>query len=121
GMVLPEVPELRGEGIPVELDALDTWQIGDRMLQAVLSGRDPARTVQAERWRGSLPPDELGTATMQTVTTSVQRLCEATWRVVGTGTWGQGLPRDSVDVDVALPGGRRLVGTVAGMLDGSAL
>lgn len=121
GMLLPEVPELRGEGIPVELDPLDTWQIGDRMLQAVLAGRDPARTVQAERWRGSLPPDELGTTTMQTVTEAVQRLCEATWRVVGTGTWGQAVPRGSVDVDVALPGGRRLVGTVTGMVDGSAL
>ncbi|GGK71647.1 exodeoxyribonuclease V subunit gamma [Ornithinimicrobium pekingense] len=121
GMLLPEVPELRGEGIPIELDGLQKWDIGERMLQAVLAGQDPVQTVDAERWRGSLPPDELGRATMEQVTQDVQRLCEAVWRAVRTGTWGQGLPRDSVDVDIALPGGRHLVGTVPGLVDGHAL
>ncbi len=121
GMVLPEVPEPRGEGIPIELDGLQRWDIGERMLQAVLAGQDPGQTVDAERWRGALPPDELGRATMERVTQDVQGLCEAVWRAVGTGGWGSALPRDSVDVDVALPGGRQLVGTVAGLVDGHAL
>jgi exodeoxyribonuclease V gamma subunit len=121
GLVLPEVPELRGEGIPIELDGLQKWDIGERMLRAVLAGQDPVQTVDAERWRGSLPPDELGRATMEQVTKDVQGLCEAVWRTVGAGTWRQALPRDSVDVDIALPGGRHLVGTVAGLVDGHAL
>ena len=121
GLLLPEVPELRGEGIPIELDGLQKWDIGERMLQAVLAGQDPQQTVDAERWRGSLPPDELGRATMEQVCQDVQSLGAAVWRAVGTGGWGQAVPRDNLDVDVALPGGRHLVGTVAGLVDGHAL
>ncbi len=121
GLVLPEVPELRGEGIPIELDGLQKWDIGERMLQAVLAGQDPQRTVDAERWRGALPPDELGRATMEQVCQDVQALGTAVWRAVGTGGWGQAVPRDTLDVDVALPGGRHLVGTVPGLVDGHAL
>jgi exodeoxyribonuclease V gamma subunit len=120
-MVLPEVPELRGEGIPIELDGLQRWDIGERMLQAVLAGRSPGQVVDAERWRGSLPPDELGRATMEQVTKDVQALCEGVWRAVGTGGWEQPLPRDSIDLDIALPRGRRLVGTVPGLVGGHAL
>ncbi|WP_256842657.1 exodeoxyribonuclease V subunit gamma [Ornithinimicrobium cryptoxanthini] len=121
GMVLPEVPEERGEGIPITLDGLEKWTIGDRMLQGVLTGRAPAQAVNAELWRGALPPDQLGETTMREITQAVQALCEATWRTVGTGGWEQDLPRDSVDLDLALPGGRQLTGTVAGLVGGAAL
>ncbi|HSP59669.1 MAG TPA: exodeoxyribonuclease V subunit gamma, partial [Ornithinimicrobium sp.] len=123
GLYLPEVPEQRGEGIPVELDGLQRWVIGERMLTAVLAGRDPAATCEAELWRGELPPDALGHRTMEQLTGQVQELCQATWRAVGTGGWGEALERDSLDVDIALPlpGGRRLVGTLSGLVGGSAL
>ena len=121
GMLVPDVPEQRGEGIPIELDGLQRWAIGERMLRAVLDGQDPGRTVDAERWRGALPPDALGDAAMEAITRDVQALCEGVWRAVGTGGWSQALPRQSVDVDVELPDGRHLVGTVPGLVDGHAL
>lgn len=122
GMVLPEVPEERNEGIPIVLNGLEKWQIGDRMLQAVLAGRAPGQAVNAELWRGALPPDALGQGTMKEITTGVQELCEAAWRVAGSGGWGQELPRESLDLDVTLPDGRQLTGTVTGLVaSGSAL
>ena len=60
GMVLPEVPEERGEGIPITLDGLEKWTIGDRMLQAHLRGADLDVLAAAEWRRGSVPPRELG-------------------------------------------------------------
>ena len=123
GLYVPEVPEQRGEGIPVELDGLQRWAIGERMLTAVLAGRDPGATCEAELWRGELPPDALGHRTMEDLTSQVQELCQATWRAVGQGGWGQALQRESLDVDIALPlpGDRRLVGTLGGLVGGSAL
>ncbi|MGC5584571.1 exodeoxyribonuclease V subunit gamma [Ornithinimicrobium sp. W1665] len=123
GLYVPEVPELRGEGIPVELDGLQRWVIGERMLTAVLAGRDASATCEAELWRGELPPDALGHRTMEQLTGQVQELCQATWRAVGQGGWGQALDRESLDVDIALPlpDHRRLVGTLAGLVGESAL
>ncbi|WP_131106078.1 exodeoxyribonuclease V subunit gamma [Ornithinimicrobium sufpigmenti] len=121
GLVLPEVPEVRGEGIPIELDGLATWAVGDRILAAVLSGRDPVATFDAEHWRGELPPFELGTRALNDITRNVQALCEATWRTTGLGGLGQPLPREALDVDLTLPNGRRLVGTVPGVVGQRAL
>ncbi|WP_122262977.1 exodeoxyribonuclease V subunit gamma [Ornithinimicrobium cerasi] len=121
GLLLPEVAEVRGEGIPIELDGLQTWAIGDRVLAAVLSGRDPVGTFDAEHWRGELPPGELGTRTLQQVATDVKALCEAAWSITGQGGLGTELPREVVDVDLVLPGGRRLTGTVAGVVGERAL
>ena len=121
GLVLPEVPEIRGEGIPIELDGLASWAVGDRILAAVLAGRDPVATFDAEHWRGELPPFELGTRALDDITRHVQALCEATWRTTGLGALGQPLPREAIDVDLTLPSGRRLVGTVPGMVGQRAL
>ena len=121
GLTLPEVPELAGEGIPIELDGLQQWAIGDRMLQAVLAGRSSQATVDAELWRGELPPHELGAATLQDIVTKVTTLAEGTWGRVRQGGWGRPLERDALDVDVTLPDGRHLLGTVPGMIAGHAL
>ncbi|QFG69807.1 exodeoxyribonuclease V subunit gamma [Ornithinimicrobium pratense] len=121
GLILPEVPEIRGEGIPIELDGLAAWAVGDRILSAVLGGRDPVATFDAEHWRGELPPFELGTRVLDDITRNVQALCEATWRTTGLGGLGQPLPREALDVDLTLPSGRRLVGTVPGMVGQRAL
>ena len=67
GLVLPEVPERRDTGIPIELGPLERWGVGERMLQAVLAGRPGDVTEQAELWRGGLPPDALGTVAMASI------------------------------------------------------
>ncbi|GAA5164151.1 RecBCD enzyme subunit RecC [Ornithinimicrobium tianjinense] len=121
GLLLPTVPEVRGEGIPIELDGLQSWGVGDRVLTAVLAGRDPVATFDAERWRGELPPGELGRRTLDQVARDCQALCRAAWEVAGHGGLGTALRTDVVDVDVALPSGRRLTGTVAGVVGDRAL
>ena len=100
-----EAEETR-DAIPISLDGLQTWQIGDRLLGEVLRGTDPATSVQAERLRGVLPPGELGSRTLQEVVQQVRPLYEQTEGL------RQGRPR-TLDVDIDLGGGRRLAGTVS--------
>ena len=116
GMVLPEVPEVRSEGIPIELDGLASWAVGDRVLTAVLAGRDLGATCDAELWRGELPPGELGYRTLREVGRQVQDLTRVAWAAAGVGAPGTPLPREVVDVDITLPSGRRLSGTVADLV-----
>jgi len=52
--------EAEDEQIPVELDGLQRWAVGDRMLQAHLRGADLDVLAAAEWRRGSVPPRELG-------------------------------------------------------------
>lgn len=117
GMVLPEIDEIQHEGIPIELDGLRTWQIGERVLQSVLAGRDLEATCNAELWRGDLPPRELGYRTLHDIATEVQALAALTWRVAGVGGPRQPLLSEVLDIDVELPSGRRLTGTVSGLVD----
>jgi exodeoxyribonuclease V gamma subunit len=121
GMVLPEVPEVRGEGIPIELDGLATWAIGERVLQSVLAGRDLDGICDAELWRGELPPGALGHRVLEKVVTEVQALTRVAWAVAGAGAPGVPLPRDVVDLDVTLPSGRRIAGTVPGLVGDAVL
>jgi len=48
------------EQIPVELDGLGRWAVGERMLQAHLRGADLDVLAAAEWRRGAVPPRELG-------------------------------------------------------------
>ena len=103
GILLPQVPEQRGDGIPIELDGLSTWHIGDRMLRAILAGRDLEDVRQAELWRGELPPGMLGQRVLEAVTDQVKAITRTGWRVLGQG--GPGHPADlhPIDVDIDLP------------------
>ncbi len=93
------------DAMPITLDGLERWTIGDRMLADLLNGTDPANTVQAERLRGELPPGRLGAQTLQEVVDNLKGL------VAQTAPLRQGTPR-ALDVDIDLGGGRRLTGTV---------
>lgn len=121
GLLLPEVPEERAEGIPIELDGLQRWTVGDRLLRAVLAGRDLDELVRAEGWRGELPPGGLGSRQLADITEIVKHLTAAAWRVGGAGAPGRPAPTRTVDLEITLPDGRRVVGTVPGMTDAGAL
>src|SRR4051794_22475601 len=93
------------DALPVEIDSLAQWAVGDRVLGDLLAGLDPAVVKQREWRRGELPPGQLG------------------WRMLGQILDRAGPIRDaaadlrtteprSVDVAVDLGDGRRLVGTV---------
>lgn len=116
GLLLPEVPEPGAEGIPIELDGLARWTIGDRLLASVLAGRAPADAITAEQLRGELPPGRLGERALGQISTLVTQVCHGAWQVAGHGGWGSPLHTDSLDIDVTLPDGRQLLGTVAGMV-----
>ncbi|TIC85046.1 exodeoxyribonuclease V subunit gamma [Nocardioides sp. GY 10113] len=105
----PFEPDDIADAIPISLNGLEVWQIGDRLLREVLAAEDPAATAQAvmlaEQLRGTLPPAGLGQRALGNVVEECQQLFAA------TAALRQGAPR-SLDVDVDLGDGRRLTGTV---------
>ncbi len=106
----PFSPDEIDNAIPVSLDNLQVWQVGDRLLREVLAAADPGATatavMTAEQLRGTLPPFELGRRALGGVVDECQKL------FVATAPLRQAEPR-TLDVDVDLGGGRRLTGTVA--------
>ena len=100
-----------GDAIPVDLDALEQWAIGDRLLREVLAGARPGGVLIAEQLRGTLPPGGLGDAAARRRRRARRRPLFARDRA----SCAAARPR-SVDVDVDLGDGRRLTGTVAGRL-----
>ncbi len=96
------------DALPVELDGLQGWAIGDRVLNRCLSGTSPHTAAHLEYLRGELPPGPLGQEQLSRIGRRVDALlhaCEQERQVA---------PR-SVDVAVPLGDGRTLAGTVAGV------
>ena len=105
GVSLREADDPAAEQIPVELNGLQKWQIGDRSLH-LLARREPVeRIATAERARGDLPPGTLGAAILREVGTDASRVAG---RLAQLRT---GDPQQ-VSVAVDLPNGVRLVGVV---------
>lgn len=101
------VPSEGDEGkdaIPITLDALEQWGVGDRLIRDVLAGADPQSAMVAEQLRGLLPPGHLGVGVLQQIVGRVRPLVEYALPL------RQGRPR-AVDVDIDL-GDVRLTGTV---------
>ncbi|MUM19650.1 exodeoxyribonuclease V subunit gamma [Mycobacterium sp. CBMA271] len=93
------------DDMPVEIDALEEWTVGDRMLSDMLRGMSPADSQQAEWRRGTLPPGQLGWRRVSELRDRCAALADAT-RHYRTAD-GQ-----AFDIDIDLGGGRRLTGTV---------
>ncbi|GEP37500.1 RecBCD enzyme subunit RecC [Nocardioides psychrotolerans] len=105
---VPLSPDELRDAIPVELDKLEEWHIGDHLLREVMAGQDDTAVMLAEQLRGTLPPGDLGVTTLKGVVAESQKLFDRTADLrVGAAR--------SVDVDVDLGGGRRLSGTVSGL------
>jgi exodeoxyribonuclease V gamma subunit len=104
----PFEPDDLADAIPVSLDSLEKWQVGDHLLTELLAGQDAAAVMTAEQLRGTLPPGGLGTRALTEVVEECQRL----WARSADVREGE---RRSVDVDVDLGDGRRVTGTVPGV------
>ncbi|GAB3586420.1 exodeoxyribonuclease V subunit gamma [Calidifontibacter terrae] len=97
------------DSLPIELDSLEQWAIGDRMLGAVLDGSGLDRVRAAEERRGSLPPGPLRARTLEKISGDVASLTS------NLDTSGRRSHQVGLDL-----GGVRLTGVVTGMV-GSAL
>ena len=102
--------------LPIELDALERWSVGDRLLTAVLGGAALEDAVRAERARGALPPAPLSEAVLAELRPRVQALAQAVAALPSAKA-----DAESVEVNVALPDGRPLIGTVASVLDSTVV
>jgi exodeoxyribonuclease V gamma subunit len=116
GVSVPEREEAVADALPAELDGLQKWDVGERLLAARLSGVELSDVRQAEWRRGTLPPGPLGLRVLAELEGAVEPLVQAA-RAVAVG------PTGVRDVDVDLGGSRRLQGTVGGLhvLPGGAL
>ncbi|MEP6814168.1 MAG: exodeoxyribonuclease V subunit gamma, partial [Marmoricola sp.] len=104
-VALPEKDEEVLDGLPVELDALQQWKVGDRMLTDLRRGRTPDQALGAEWRRGVLPPGRLGWRLAKEILDQAQPVAD-----LADGL-AQRADARTVDIDVDL-GGRRLRGTV---------
>jgi exodeoxyribonuclease V gamma subunit len=98
------------DALSVELDGLQRWSVGTRLVEGVLAGATLQECERAELVRGSLPPGLLARPVLARIRPVVQEIVRATQELVGPGTQA-----GSLDVRVALHDGRALGGTVAGV------
>lgn len=119
--------------LSVELDGLQRWGVGQRLLEAQLRGIEPRTAILAEIARGTLPPGVLGKPVIDDISPIVAGIVdrartlaaaeggpgEATIRGTGRGGPGEAAIRgaggDPIDVRVTLDDGRLLNGTVTGV------
>jgi exodeoxyribonuclease V gamma subunit len=92
--------------ISVDIDALEQWAVGDRMLNDMLRGMSPDDARQAEWRRGTLPPGQLGWR-------KAGELREQATLLAATAIGYRKADPDAYDVDIDLGAGRRLTGTVS--------
>ncbi|MGH2866558.1 MAG: exodeoxyribonuclease V subunit gamma [Solirubrobacteraceae bacterium] len=98
------------DGLPVELDGLQRWGVGQRLLEARLAGVDGNTAIKAEIARGTLPPGVLGEPVVRAVYPLVEAIVTAAHVVAPAGRTAE-----PIDVRLTLADGRRLSGTVAGL------
>ncbi len=103
---LPWDADELSDAIPVAIDGLGKWAVGERMLDDLKVGRDPDFVIGAEWRRGTLPPGHLGWRQAREIRGEAIELATAA-RTLQRGETG------ALDIDVDLGAGRRLTGTVA--------
>ncbi|WP_425308727.1 exodeoxyribonuclease V subunit gamma [Ammonicoccus fulvus] len=99
--------------IPIELDGLDEWAIGERMLRAHLTGVDLRAIETAEFVRGDLPPRARGAQALARIADRVTAIRHK------ASPWLE-LPADSRWISVDL-GRYHVTGLVAGIRDRTLL
>ncbi|MGX9789794.1 exodeoxyribonuclease V subunit gamma [Mycobacterium sp. MMS18-G62] len=94
------------DAMPVDINALEEWTVGDRMLQDMLRGMTPDEARQAEWRRGTLPPGQLGWRKATEIKDQAALLATTALHYRYTDA-------QAYDVDIDLGAGRRLTGTVS--------
>ncbi|MFT4085532.1 MAG: exodeoxyribonuclease V subunit gamma [Nocardioides sp.] len=109
-VALPREIEPLDDSLPVEIDSLAQWSVGDRLLRDLLAGVDVDTARQQEWRRGVLPPGWLGWRVLHDVVDKAVPLAQEGLRMRAASVSTS--QARAVDVDVDLGGGRRLRGTV---------
>ncbi len=100
--------------LPVDLGGLANWKVGDRLLRTLLDRRLLDDQAAIEEAIGSIPPGVLGEERLHELRGEVEGLVAAAEAL--------GLRRGEatlLPIDITLPSGVRVVGTVAGRLESS--
>lgn len=132
GISLPRPDDEVDDRLPIELDGLEQWGVGDHLLRRQLGGWSAADAETAELAGGALPPGWLGQRRLVSVAETVTALVNEAGGpnpsgphpggphpgglhpggvLLGTDGEEDG---DVVDIAVTLPSGRTVVGTVSG-------
>ncbi|SOD73496.1 DNA helicase/exodeoxyribonuclease V gamma subunit [Jatrophihabitans sp. GAS493] len=102
------------DALTVELDGLQGWAIGERVLQRCMSGTTQRTAAQLERLRGDLPPGPLGNRALRVIGGRVDALLHAS-------EIERRVEARSLEIAVPLSNGRTLSGTVNGVRDHAIL
>lgn len=105
---LTERDEDPDDALPLDLDPLGSWGVGDRLLRDRLAGLEAPAARHLERARGALPPGPIGDCVLDGVAAEVEGLAAAALPLLA------GDP-EAYDIDVDLGDGTRLTGTVGGV------
>jgi exodeoxyribonuclease V gamma subunit len=109
GLSLGDFSHEVDDALPVELDGLEKWGVGQRILEGRLDGCDPRAVCLAEIARGHLPPEQLGRPVLVDVFQTAEQIVQQALALLGDE------PATSADVRVDLADGRALTGTVTGL------
>lgn len=110
GISLGDFSQDIADALPVELDGLERWGVGRRLLEGVLDGAALDASIAAEIARGTLPPGRLALPVIDRIRPVVEEIAGHARRALGGDT-----APESMDVRVVLPDGRPLTGTVPGV------
>ena len=76
GLWITRPDETPDEQLPVNLNGLEAWRIGERLLRLRMAGREPELLIAAEWRRGYLPPRALGDKAIQDIAAQVEQLVQ---------------------------------------------
>ena len=109
---LSDVSDEIEDGLAVELDGLQRWGVGQRLLEARLAGTEGRTAILAEIARGTLPPGQLGHPVINQVYPTVDAILSEARALIPADA-----DPEPVDVHVELADGRLLTGTVSAFGD----
>jgi len=108
-IVLTDVADELEDALRVELDGLQRWSVGQRLLDARVAGVDGHATILAEIARGTLPPGVLGQPVIEQIYPTVEAI------VAEAAAGARAAPRRPLDVHLKLTDGLLVSGTVSGV------
>jgi exodeoxyribonuclease V gamma subunit len=110
GISVADYDEDIADALPVELDGLEVWAVGQRLVDGLLAGAELDACVAAEIARGTLPPGALGAQVIERVRPTVQDIAAQAATLLAAA----GEPR-SVEVSALVGNERFLRGTAPGV------